>query len=105
MPPGWRLGTSIGANRMALLRVIVVLIASLLALQGGALAQTSKVYRVGLVGAGAPEFGLLGPAAVDALPSAVTSPTRTLCSSGARGKARLSVCPGSSTNSSPTMST
>jgi hypothetical protein len=39
---------------MALLRVIIVLIASLLALEDGALAQAGKVYRVGLVGAGAP---------------------------------------------------
>jgi ABC-type uncharacterized transport system substrate-binding protein len=52
---------------MALLRVIVVLIASLPALQGGgALAQAGKVYRVGLVGAGAPDVGLLGPPAVNA---------------------------------------
>jgi putative ABC transport system substrate-binding protein len=51
---------------MALLRVIIVLTASLLALQGGALAQAGKVYRVGLVGAGAPDVGLLGPPTVNA---------------------------------------
>jgi putative ABC transport system substrate-binding protein len=51
---------------MALLRVIIVLIASLVALQGGALAQAGKVYRVGLVGAGAPDVGLLGPTTVNA---------------------------------------
>jgi len=46
---------------MALLRVIVVLVASLLALQGGALAQAGKVYRVGLVSIGAPGVLILGP--------------------------------------------
>jgi putative ABC transport system substrate-binding protein len=51
---------------MALLRVIIVLTASLLALHGGALAQAGKVYRVGLVGAGAPDVGLLGPTTVNA---------------------------------------
>jgi len=51
---------------MALLRVIIVLTASLLALEGGALAQAGKVYRVGLVGAGAPDVGLLGPTTVNA---------------------------------------
>jgi putative ABC transport system substrate-binding protein len=51
---------------MALLRVIIVLIASLVALHGGALAQAGKVYRVGLVGAGAPDVGLLGPTTVNA---------------------------------------
>jgi len=51
---------------MALLRVIIVLIASLVALHGGALAQAGKVYRVGLVGAGAPDAGLLGPTTVNA---------------------------------------
>src|ERR1700730_7003996 len=51
---------------MALLRVIIVLIASLVALQGGALAQAGKVYRVGLVGAGAPDVGLLDPTTVNA---------------------------------------
>ena len=51
---------------MALLRVIIVLIVSLVALQGGALAQAGRVYRVGLVGAGAPDVGLLGPPMVNA---------------------------------------
>jgi putative ABC transport system substrate-binding protein len=46
---------------MALLRVIVVLVASLLALQGGALAQAGGVYRVGLVSIGAPGVLILGP--------------------------------------------
>ena len=46
---------------MALLRVIVVLVASLLALQGGALAQAGKLYRVGLVSIGAPGVLILGP--------------------------------------------
>jgi putative ABC transport system substrate-binding protein len=49
---------------MALLRVIIVLIASLLALQGGALAQAGKVYRVGLVTVGVPDTGSLGPGMV-----------------------------------------
>ena len=31
-----------------------------------ALAQAGKVYRVGLVGAGAPDVGLLGPTTVNA---------------------------------------
>ncbi len=45
---------------MALLRITVVLIASLLALQDGALAQAGKVFRVGLVAVGAPDTGILG---------------------------------------------
>ena len=49
---------------MALLRVIVVLAAALLALQGGALAQAGKVFRVGLVAVGAPDTGVLGPGMV-----------------------------------------
>jgi putative ABC transport system substrate-binding protein len=45
---------------LALFRWIVVTAAMVL-LQTGALAQSSKVYRVGLVAAGAPDTGILGP--------------------------------------------
>ena len=46
---------------MALLRRIAVAAAAMALLQAGALAQSGKVYRVGLVTAGAPETGVLGP--------------------------------------------
>jgi putative tryptophan/tyrosine transport system substrate-binding protein len=46
---------------MALLRGIAFLVACALALQGDALAQSGKIYRVGLVGIGAPDTGILGP--------------------------------------------
>jgi putative ABC transport system substrate-binding protein len=46
---------------MAVLRAIAFLVASVLALQGEALAQSGRVYRVGLVGIGAPDTGILGP--------------------------------------------
>ena len=46
---------------MAVLRGIAFLVASVLALQGEALAQSGRVYRVGLVGIGAPDTGILGP--------------------------------------------
>jgi putative ABC transport system substrate-binding protein len=45
---------------MVFLRVVVVLIASLLALKGGAFAQAGKAFRVGLVAVGAPDTGILG---------------------------------------------
>ena len=92
---------------MALLRVIVVLVASLLTLQGEALAQAGKVYRVGLVGAGAPDVGLLGPTAVNAFAKRgyVADQNILFERRAGQGKARLTACPGSSTNSSPTMST
>ena len=46
---------------MTILRRIVFAAAALALLQAGAFAQSGKVYRVGLVGAGAPDVGLLGP--------------------------------------------
>src|SRR3984893_15802832 len=46
---------------MALLRRIAVAAAAMALLQAGALAQSGKVYRVGLVAGGAPETGVLGP--------------------------------------------
>ena len=46
---------------MALLGRIVVAAAIVLMLQSGALAQSGRVYRVGLVGVGAPDTGILGP--------------------------------------------
>jgi putative ABC transport system substrate-binding protein len=49
---------------MALLRRIAVAAAAMALLQAGALAQSGKVYRVGLVTAGAPETGVLGPGMV-----------------------------------------
>jgi hypothetical protein len=49
---------------MALLRRIVVAATAMALLQAGALAQSGKVYRVGLVTAGAPETGVLGPGMV-----------------------------------------
>ena len=49
---------------MALLRGIAFLVACALALQGDALAQSGKIYRVGLVGIGAPDTGILGPGVV-----------------------------------------
>jgi putative ABC transport system substrate-binding protein len=49
---------------MALLRKIVFLLTALVALRGEALAQSGKVYRVGLVIAGAPDTGILGPGMV-----------------------------------------
>jgi putative ABC transport system substrate-binding protein len=49
---------------MALIRRIAVLAAVLAMLQAGALAQSGKVYRVGLVTGGAPETGVLGPGIV-----------------------------------------
>jgi len=45
---------------MRLLRGIVVAAAAMALLQAGALAQSGKVYRVGLVGVGAPDTGILG---------------------------------------------
>ena len=51
---------------MTILRRIVFAAAALALLQAGALAQSGKVYRVGLVGAGAPDVGLLGPPVVNA---------------------------------------
>ena len=49
---------------MALLRRIIVAAAAMALLQAGALAQTGKVYRVGLVTGGAPETGVLSPGVV-----------------------------------------
>ncbi len=45
---------------MTFLRRIVVVAAAMALLQAGALAQSAKVYRVGLVGVGAPDTGILG---------------------------------------------
>jgi putative tryptophan/tyrosine transport system substrate-binding protein len=45
---------------LALLRQIAVAAAALALLQAGALAQSGKVYRVGLVVVGAPDAGILG---------------------------------------------
>ena len=45
---------------MALFRGIVAAVATIVLLQTGALAQSGKVYRVGLVGVGAPDTGILG---------------------------------------------
>jgi len=49
---------------MGLLRSLFA-VAALMLLNGGAMAQSGKVYRVGLVSAGAPDQGLLGPAIND----------------------------------------
>jgi putative ABC transport system substrate-binding protein len=49
---------------MTLLRRIAVVFAALAMMQAGALAQSGKVYRVGLFTAGAAETGLLGPGIV-----------------------------------------
>ena len=49
---------------MALLRRIVLAAAAMALLQAGALAQSGKVYRVGLVGVGASDIGILGPGMV-----------------------------------------
>ncbi len=49
---------------MALLRRIVVAAAAMALLQTGALAQSGKVYRVGLLAVGAPDIGILGPGMV-----------------------------------------
>jgi putative tryptophan/tyrosine transport system substrate-binding protein len=49
---------------MRLLRRIVVATAAVALLQPGALAQSGKVYHVGLVGVGAPDTGVLGPGMV-----------------------------------------
>jgi putative tryptophan/tyrosine transport system substrate-binding protein len=46
---------------MALLRGILVAATPMALLQAGALAQSGKIYRVGLVGIGAPDTGILGP--------------------------------------------
>jgi hypothetical protein len=46
---------------VALLRRIAVAATATALLQAGALAQSGKVCRVGLVTAGAPETGVLGP--------------------------------------------
>jgi len=51
---------------LTILRRIVFAAAALALLQAGALAQSGKVYRVGLVGAGAPDVGLLGSPVVNA---------------------------------------
>jgi putative tryptophan/tyrosine transport system substrate-binding protein len=51
---------------MTILRRIVFATAALVLLQTGVLAQSGKVYRVGLVGAGAPDVGLLGPPVANA---------------------------------------
>jgi putative ABC transport system substrate-binding protein len=42
----------------------IVFAAAVVLLQAGALAQSGKVYRVGLVSIGAPDIGILGPAIV-----------------------------------------
>jgi putative tryptophan/tyrosine transport system substrate-binding protein len=49
---------------VALLRHIVVAAAAIAVLPTGALAQSGKVYRVGLVSVGAPDTGILGPGMV-----------------------------------------
>jgi len=49
---------------VALLRRIVLAAAAMALLQAGALAQSGKVYRVGLVGVGASDIGILGPGMV-----------------------------------------
>ncbi len=49
---------------MALLRRIIVAAAAMALLHAGALAQSAKVYRVGLVTGGAPETGVLSPGVV-----------------------------------------
>ena len=46
---------------MTILRRIVFAAAAFALLQSAALAQSAKVYRVGLVGVGAPDTGVLGP--------------------------------------------
>jgi putative ABC transport system substrate-binding protein len=51
---------------VAFLRRIVFVAAAMALLQTGALAQSGKVYHVGLVGAGAPDVGLLGPPVANA---------------------------------------
>jgi putative tryptophan/tyrosine transport system substrate-binding protein len=49
---------------VALLRHIVLAAAAIAVLPTGALAQSGKVYRVGLIGVGAPDAGILGPGIV-----------------------------------------
>ena len=49
---------------MTILRRIVFAAAAFALLQSAALAQSGKVYRVGLVGVGAPDTGVLGPGMV-----------------------------------------
>jgi putative ABC transport system substrate-binding protein len=49
---------------MALLRRIAVAAAAMALLQAGALAQSAKIYRVGLVAVGAPDTMILGPGVV-----------------------------------------
>ena len=49
---------------MTFVRRIVFVAAAMALLQTGALAQSGKVYRVGLVGVGAPDTGILGPGMV-----------------------------------------
>ena len=49
---------------MALFQRIVFAAAAVALSQAGALAQSSKVYRVGLVGVGAPDTGILSPGMV-----------------------------------------
>jgi ABC-type uncharacterized transport system substrate-binding protein len=52
-------------NRMVSFRGIVFLVICILTLQDDALAQSDKIYRVGLVGPGALGVGILGPGVVD----------------------------------------
>jgi ABC-type uncharacterized transport system substrate-binding protein len=64
--PGGSIASALEQSQMALFRGIAFLVICVLAPQGDALAQSGKIYRVGLVGPGAPGVGILGPGVVDA---------------------------------------
>jgi hypothetical protein len=56
-------------------RIIIAATAVVLLTQSGALAQSGKVSRVGLVAVGTPDAGILGPEWRKTLPGAAMSST------------------------------
>ena len=50
--------------RLMIIRTAIFTAASIALLQMGALAQSGKMYRIGLVSVGAPDSGILGPGMV-----------------------------------------
>jgi hypothetical protein len=86
-------------------RCIVFAAAAFALLQSGALAQSGKVYRVGLVGAGAPDVGLLGPPVANAFAKRGYVADQNILFERRAGQGKVDRLPGSSTNSSPAVST
>jgi hypothetical protein len=90
---------------MALLRRIVVAATAMALLHAGALAQSGKIYRVGLVGIGAPDTGILGPGVERDFAQRGYVVGQNLILENAPRRASPTGCPASSTSWSPAIST